>query len=119
MSESQKKFSWWIKTITGVAVGAFSIIGGLIALKQYLDESHLSADSTLTAIKRENKLVVGYIPYYDMTSKNPTDERVSGYLVDVLYKLADDMKIPEGNSFSNINTPRSSRHIRGRKLVCS
>lgn len=52
---------------------------------------------TISRVLRDKHLKVGYIPYFDIASKEAESGRVSGFLIDLLYKVADALGIPESN----------------------
>ena len=49
--------------------------------------------SNLIKIKEEKQLKVGYIPYYDITSKDTSNQQIKGFLVDLLKKVAENLDI--------------------------
>jgi polar amino acid transport system substrate-binding protein len=97
--------------LVAVIVAAIGFVAAMVTIFDYW-ERHKAAkggpsplpggqlSDTLTSVQERKRLVVGYIPYYDMTSRSAIDGRVAGFLVDVLHELAQDLSVPnEGITF--------------------
>lgn len=64
----------------------------------WLSSCNLSKDeSSLERIKRDKKIKVGYISYFDITFKDGKTGQAQGFLVDVLYDAIADLNIPKEN----------------------
>ena len=87
----------WIKKLNLNYWGSIaSIIGLFIVLTPILiHKSNDGSMNSLKHIKMEGKIKVGYIPYYDLTSRDISSGKIRGFLVDLLIKTLAELNISE------------------------
>jgi polar amino acid transport system permease protein len=79
-------------------IGLIANLGGLWQVFERITgraSPESAVEDTLSKIQRQKKLTVGFIPYFDISSREAKNNDVRGYLVDVLYRIAADLEIPE------------------------
>lgn len=87
---SRFKISGKLETTAAIVTILFFIISMVTWIKSCSESQSID---TLEKIKKEKKLKVGYIPYYEITSKEAKSGKIRGFLVDVLFRLISDLKI--------------------------
>jgi hypothetical protein len=85
---------------TVVILTVIGLIGSLVTIWEFWHRDQPTVgpfEDTLSKVRRERHLKVGYIPYYDITSREVGSGRVKGYLIDVTYKIASDLGLTESD----------------------
>src|SRR5688500_7265108 len=75
-----------------------ALLGLLLAVVLVISSSsHAPTESTMDRISRTHRIKMGYIPYYEFSSREAKSGELRGFLIDLAKDFAGDLSIPFEN----------------------